>query len=304
VSAASSEVSSLGLREVLLRTTRLRPEQFEEAVQKREKAGGRLVDHLLELGFLKEQELLTALGEQLRLPVRSALGSDEIDSEVATRISIGFAKSHAVLPLCIDARGDLHVACADPLGTPCFDDLRLLFDATEVRPELVPRPVLLAAINQVFERGGGSIDEIVEDAADDFSALASEISAEPRELLDSNDDAPIIRLVDSLLQQAVKERASDVHIEPLEGEIRVRFRVDNVLYEPVGTLPKALLPSIVSRIKILGGLDIAEKRIPRMAGSGSRSPAATTTCASLPCPSPTASAWCCGCCPVAATCST
>jgi len=263
VSAAAQGAGSLGLREVLLRTTRLSPDQLEEAARRQDERGGRLVDQLLELGFLGEQELLTALGEQLHLAVRRELDAEDVDSELATRISIGFAKAHAVLPLGISPGGALRVACADPLGTSCFDDLRLLFDAPEVQLELVTRPVLLAAINQVFERGGGSIDEIVEDASDDFSALANEISAEPRELLDSNDDAPIIRLVDSLLQQAVKERASDVHIEPLEREIRVRFRVDNILYEPVGTLPKALLPSIVSRIKILGGLDIAEKRIPQ-----------------------------------------
>jgi general secretion pathway protein E len=109
----------------------------------------------------------------------------------------------------------------------------------------------------------GSIDGIVEEASVDFQALASEISAEPQDLLEAQDDAPIIRLVDSLLQQAVKERASDIHVEPFEKEIRVRFRSDNVLYEPVSALPKALLPSIVSRVKILSGLDIAEKRVPQ-----------------------------------------
>jgi general secretion pathway protein E len=121
--------------------------------------------------------------------------------------------------------------------------------------------------------------------------LASEISQEPQDLLESGeDDAPIIKLVNSLLHNAVKERASDLHLEPFENELRVRFRIDNVLYEPIKPLPKALQASIVSRIKIMGRLNIAEKRLPRTAGSGSRSPAATTTCGSRRCRSPTASA--------------
>ncbi|MGH7287938.1 MAG: type II secretion system ATPase GspE, partial [Myxococcota bacterium] len=189
--------------------------------------------------------------------------TDDVDLELLERLPIAFAKTHSVLPLGRTPEGVLRVATASPLDTTVFDDLRLLFDGDEIETELAPRRTILSLINQAYDRGVGSLDGIVEEASVDFAALASEISAEPQDLLESDDDAPIIRLVDSLFQQAVKERASDIHVEPFEKDIRVRFRSDNMLYEPVSALPKALLPSIVSRVKILSGLDIAEKRVPQ-----------------------------------------
>jgi general secretion pathway protein E len=264
VSSAAQEVRARpGLREHLLRSTRLSLEQLEAALRRQEDQGGRLVDVLVELGFLSEEEVLEALAERLGLVHRRALAAEDVDEALVERVPIGFAKTHGLLPLRrIEPHGVL-VAISDPFDTSCLDDLRLLFDGAEIDTELASKRHILATINQVYDRGTNSITDIVEDAADDFAALASEISAEPQDLLDSKDDAPIIRLVDSLLQQAVKQRASDIHIEPFEKEIRVRFRVDDVLYEPVSPLPKALLPSVVSRIKILGGVNIAEKRIPQ-----------------------------------------
>ena len=254
----------LGLREVLLRTTALTLEQLEEAVRHQREQGGRLSEHLLALGFLGEEELLQAIGSQLGLPVRGTVHADDVDEGLIEKVPIGFAKAHGLLPVGRSEEGGIRVALSDPYDTSCLDDLRLLFDGADIETELVGRRSVMAAINQVYDRGGaGSLDSILEDAADDFASVASELAAEPEDLLDSDDEAPIIRLVDSLMQQAVKERASDIHIEPFEKEIRVRFRVDNVLYEPVSPLPKALLPSVVSRIKILGGLDIAEKRLPQ-----------------------------------------
>jgi len=261
--SAAPASPSLGLREVLLRTTRLELAQLQQAVEHQEAHGGRLIEALVELGFLGEEEVLAALGDQLGLPVHTTLAAQDVDDDLVARLPIGFAKTHGVLPVGMRADGAIRVVLSDPFDTACVDDLRLLFDGSEIATELAPRRAVTAAINQAYDRGGSSIDELVEGATGDFSTIASEISAEPQDLLESSDDAPIIRLVDSLLQQAVKDRASDIHIEPFERDIRVRFRSDDMLYEPVGTLPKALLPSIVSRIKILAGLDIAEKRVPQ-----------------------------------------
>src|SRR5690606_33403943 len=147
--------------------------------------------------------------------------------------------------------------------TEPLDDLRLLFEGAEVVPELAPRRAILDAINQVYDRGPASAEALALDASEDLYALADEISHEPQDLLDAADDAPIIRLVNSLLQHAVKERASDIHIEPFENIVRVRFRIDDVLYEPMKPLPRALQAAIASRIKIMGNLDIAEKRLPQ-----------------------------------------
>jgi general secretion pathway protein E len=178
-------------------------------------------------------------------------------------VPIGFCKHHVVLPLQRDVDGAVRVAVADPLALEPIDDLRMLFQGSEVRLELANQRTILGAINEVYDRGPGSTDALAEDAADDLDHLAEEISQEPQDLLDASDDAPIIKLVNSMLQHAVKERASDVHLEPFEREIRVRFRIDDVLYEPMKPLPRALQASIVSRIKIMGGLNIAEKRLPQ-----------------------------------------
>ena len=157
----------------------------------------------------------------------------------------------------------LRVAVADPLEVSPLDDLHLLFDGAEIEVVLAREPVILNAINLAYDRGVTSTDQLAEEAEDDLDALATELSHEPKDLLESTDDAPIIRLVNSMLQHAVKERASDIHIEPFEHEIRVRFRIDDVLYEPMKPLPRALQAAIASRIKIMGNLDIAEKRLPQ-----------------------------------------
>jgi len=263
VSSALRSAELLGLRNALLASGRVTPEQLEAAVRRRVETGERLTQALVALGVLNEDEALEILGRQLGLPVRPSLKPEDVDAELIERVPITFAKGASLLPLRTTERGTLQVAISDPFDTTALDDLRLLFDGAEIETELATRREILAAIHEVYDRGADSITDIVEDAHEDFAALASEISAEPQDLLESSDEAPIIRLVDSLLQQAVKERASDIHIEPFEKDIRVRFRVDDLLYEPVAPLPKPLLPSIVSRIKILGGLNIAEKRLPQ-----------------------------------------
>jgi general secretion pathway protein E len=261
--SAAPGAPPLDFEELLLRRTRVSAEQLAEARARSAETGRRLVDVLLERGFAGDDELLAVLAEQLRLPARREIDPDAIDPELLARVPIAFAKSHGLLPLARGEDGGLRVAVADPLETEPLDDLRLLFDGAEIRPELASRRSIVAAINQAYDRGTASAAALVEDAATDLSAIASELIHEPEDLLDSADDAPIIRLVNTLLQQAVKERASDIHLEPFESDIRVRFRIDNVLSEPIAPLPKALQAAVVSRMKIMSGLNIAEKRLPQ-----------------------------------------
>ncbi len=249
--------------EILRRAARLAPEQLDEARRRAADTGRSLVDVLIEQEPGAEDEILAALGQEMGLLVRSTIRADEVDEALVGRVPIGFAKTHGLLPLRRDPGGTIRVAMSDPFATAPLDDLRLLFEGQDVEPELASRRTILATINQVYDRGPSSAEELAEDAAEDLDALASEISQEPEDLLDAADEAPIIRLVNSLLQQAVKERASDVHLEPFEKEVRVRLRIDDVLYEPIKPLPRALQASIVSRVKIMGGLNIAEKRLPQ-----------------------------------------
>jgi general secretion pathway protein E len=245
-------------------TTDLSDEQLEQARRAQAENGGRLADHLLASGQITADELMHALSQQLGLPIRARISPDDVDDALVERVPIGFAKDHGIVPLRRDENGAIHVAVLDPLDIAPLDDLRLLFEGAEIEIELANQRTLLAAINEVYDRGPGLTDELAEDAAEDLDSLATEIIHEPQDLIDSaDDDAPIVKLVNSLLHNAVKERASDVHIEPFESEIRVRFRIDDVLYEPIRALPKAIQGSIVSRIKIMGRLNIAEKRLPQ-----------------------------------------
>ena len=256
--------TSLELGEILLRTTRLEPDQLEQARERQHESRGRLTDILIEEGMLNPDEVLGAIARQLDLPLVGELDPEEIDDEIALRVPITFAKQHRLLPIAADPeRGSIRVLVADPLDTAPLDDLRILFEGAEIDVELASEGMIISTINTVFDRGATVTDQLAEEATDDLDMLATSISSEPQDLLEATEDAPIIRLVNSLLQHAVKERASDIHLEPFEREIRVRFRIDDVLYEPMKPLPRSLQASIASRIKIMGSLDIAERRLPQ-----------------------------------------
>ncbi len=254
---------SLELGQILVRETRLSPEQLEQARLRQIESHERLADVLVGEGFLNADEVLQALGHQQGLAIVSNIDPEEVDETLLPTVPINFAKQHCLLPLGWTAEGVLRVAISDPLDVAPIDDLHLLFDGAEIELVLARESVVLSAINLAYDRGVASTDQLAEEAHDDLDALATQASHEPQDLLDSTDDAPIIRLVNSLLQHAVKERASDIHIEPFEKEIRIRFRIDDVLYEPMKPLPRTLQASIASRIKIMGNLDIAEKRLPQ-----------------------------------------
>ncbi len=263
MTSAAGSAPQLDLGSILLARTDLTEASLEVARAKQAEENLPLAEILVESGLVPEADVLAGVAELLGVPFCADLDIEEIDAAIATRIPIAFAKQHEMLPLSQSEDGTLRVATARPMDTSALDDLRLVYGGAEVALEIAPESTILAAINQVFDLRSGATDQLAEAAEDDLDALATSISHEPQDLLDATDDAPIIRLVNSLLQHAVKERASDIHIEPFEREIRVRFRIDDVLYEPMKPLPRTLQASIASRIKIMGGLDIAEKRMPQ-----------------------------------------
>ena len=254
----------LDLGEVLLQNSRLDAEQLERARIQQEASQARLGDILVEEGMLSKEEVLVGTGEQLGLEFHQAIDVGQIDEDLTHRVPISFAKQHGVLPLSYESeKGLLRVVTSDPFDTDPLDGLRILFGAEDIEIVLSGQQSVTSAINEVYDRGVAETGQLAEEATDDLDVLADEASHEPQDLLEATDDAPIIRLVNSLLQHAVKERASDIHVEPFEKEIRVRFRIDDVLYEPMKPLPRTLQASIASRIKIMGNLDIAEKRLPQ-----------------------------------------
>jgi general secretion pathway protein E len=178
----------------------------------------------------------------------------EMDAELAAKVPIGFAKQHRVMPL--RREGDaVMVATADPLDVGALDDVRTMI-GMDVVPVLLPGNKLLEGINHVYGRkqDAGNLGE----GESEDEGAAEELV----DILDVNDEAPIIRWVNALMFNAVKERASDIHIEPGEKDVIVRYRIDGVLYE-TRRAARQFIPSIISRVKIMAGLNIAEKRLPQ-----------------------------------------
>jgi len=248
------------LGEILLKQSLITQEQLDEALEIQEEKASPLGEVLVKLGYTKERDILKALGKQLGLPFRSNLKNVDIGGEVIARIPIHFAKKYEVLPI---KKNDetVEVAVSDPLNIFPLDDLRLLLGCNVV-PVLATSATIIDAINRIYERDSDTAQQIIEDI-DDFSLdLLSQELEEPADLLDASDEAPIIRLVNSMLYQAVNQKASDVHVEPFEKDIVVRYRIDGILYN-VLNLPKPIQPSIISRVKVMGGMNIAEKRLPQ-----------------------------------------
>ncbi|MFH1018158.1 MAG: type II secretion system ATPase GspE [Pseudomonadota bacterium] len=249
------------LGEILLKTSKLTREQLEDALKSQAEGdqSERLGEILLKKKFIIEDDLLRALSFQLNVPIMENLSKENVDPELATKIPINFAKKYGLIPLRKD-RGHVIVAISDAVDLGPMDDLRILLQAN-VKPVLASRRSVLDMINRVYDRAATKTpDNLMEDLEE--PQIEDVDLEETQDLLDSEDEAPIIRLVNTLLFRAVKERASDIHIEPVEKEISVRFRIDGVLYE-IMKPPKRAQNSISSRIKIMAQLDIAEKRIPQ-----------------------------------------
>lgn len=184
---------------------------------------------------------------------------EEIDPSLLERLSLSFLKKNLVMPLKKDG-GRITVAITDSKAVFALNEIERITGLTAV-PALAERNQILDAINKSFDRLSGSAKEVIDElGSQDLQTIATEWE-EPKDLIDLVDEAPVIRLLNSLLFEAVKERASDIHIEPYEKVIEVRFRVDGVLHNVLSP-PKGIQEALVSRVKIMAGLDIAEKRLP------------------------------------------
>jgi general secretion pathway protein E len=248
------------LGQILLEQLGFEEEKIDEALEIQQERGGRIGEILISMKLADESDIIHALSLQLDLPVVEEIDVSAVDAELVRRIPINFAKQQRVLPLNQTA-DEVVLAVSDPLNTFALDDVRVLL-GQPIRPVLAESQTIIDGINRLYDRSAGEAEALVDDLEEtDLDTLAQELE-EPEDLLDASDEAPIIRLVNSLLFQAVKERCSDIHIEPMERDIAVRFRRDGILYQILRT-PKRFQSSITSRVKIMGGLNIAEKRLPQ-----------------------------------------
>jgi general secretion pathway protein E len=230
------------------------PEALQEALTVQHLEDERVGETLVRLKHSTEWQVTQALARQFGLPCLERMKPEEIDDELVEELPIGYARSNWVLPHRVDRDGGmLYVIAADPHKILDLDDLGQVYDA-DVSVTLMPASVVADLINTIYSKRAKDVDlEKKEEAFDEEDEDILHASAE---------DAPIIRFVNSLIFNASKEKASDIHIEPGDKEIIVRNRVDGVLHE-VKRAPKAHHASIIARVKIMAGLNIAEKRLPQ-----------------------------------------
>ncbi|HEY5937127.1 MAG TPA: type II secretion system ATPase GspE [Kofleriaceae bacterium] len=248
------------LGEILIARCGVAPESIERALAKQREEGGLIGETLVRLKLIDEDQLARALAEQSEMPyLRDLPRSEDIPPELIDKLPINFARQRLVLPLGRDASRRVMVAVADPNAVDVIDAVGVLL-GEPVEPVVASAAKITDHINKTYTRlrGGAELEEGVkkDDAEEEFH------SEELVDMLDANDEAPIINWVNSLMFQAAKDRASDIHIEPGEREVVVRYRVDGVLRE-IKRAPKKFMPAITARVKIMSGLNIAEKRLPQ-----------------------------------------
>ncbi|NJC87977.1 MAG: type II secretion system protein GspE [Desulfuromonas sp.] len=234
-------------------------DRIETAATTQKVNGSRLGEALVGTQALAPETLGKALAIQAGLPYLDSLAEAQPAAELLDRIPIGFAKDCRIFPLGMHGQS-LLVAVADPFDPRPLNDLSTLTN-TIIEPRVAAPDEILRAINRSYEsqtrEAQDAIEEIVELTPADLAR-----SLEPQDLLDTADEAPIIRFVNSLITQGYRDRASDIHIEPFERTLVVRYRIDGILYEILHPPLKAH-SGIVSRIKIMAHLNIAEKRLPQ-----------------------------------------
>jgi type IV pilus assembly protein PilB len=234
-------------------------ERVAEAMRLQAQSGTRLGQILLDKGWTSEQDLLSALSEQLGMPfvwLRPGLFDPAavglVSKETATRLT--------VLPL-FKVRGVLTLATADPHSILSFDEVEEL-TGCKVQPALARRDEIYKTINEAYAATGNALTEYIGDLEADFQVVDNQFSGDYAAIDEIAAGSPVINLINGIIQRAVRDGASDIHIEPSRAKSRVRLRIDGVLYE-VMSPPAELHPALVSRLKVMANLDIAERRLPQ-----------------------------------------
>lgn len=235
-------------------------EEIEEARLAQNKNGAGFFELLLRKRAIVENDLLKILSAHFGLLLLNELPVENMDMEFTQKVSIQYLKKYKMVPLITSSQALIVVN--DPTNFQAVDDLRNLLQRPDAQVVLAPQDAIAAAINMAFDMSRSSakdyFEEMKEASADE---LISEID-ETADLLDEVNDAPIIKLVNLLVSGAIKDRASDIHVEPYSGNLKIRYRIDGVLYD-IMSMPRRVQSPLVSRIKIMAKLNIAEKRLPQ-----------------------------------------
>lgn len=250
------KVKTKRLGELLLDFNYITPKQLEEAIKHQQKTKKRLGEVLVELNYVQPDDLIQVLEFQLGVP-HVKLRNYIFNPQLATYIPEHIARRHNVIAL--EKKGDkLLVAMSDPTNVVAIDDIEMT-SGLKVEPRIATSEEIARAITQVYTLGDEDTTELIASLDIEFQA---DDEPELDQLKEMVEDAPIVRLANHIISQALQMNASDIHIEPMENEVRVRYRIDGVLTE-IMTTPKYTQAALISRIKIIADLDITKRRVPQ-----------------------------------------
>jgi general secretion pathway protein E len=271
------------LSQILIENYGLSEDSLNEARQIKADKGGSIGQILVDQNVLSETQLLEALKTQYDLPFWPRLPFDHAGAEFTSSVPIQFLKKYNIVPFecrkpvtAVDcglalpdadnANEELFppgfvVALKDPANFQALDDLIRILDLEDYRIVLSTQDAILSAINLQYDLGRDSAQQLVQDMEENGTTIISEIE-ETADLLDDTSEAPIIKLLNHIISQSIKARASDIHFEPYQNSFTVRYRVDGILYDLL-TPPKWIQPALISRVKVMAKMNIAEKRLPQ-----------------------------------------
>ncbi len=226
-----------------------------------ERETGQPLDRILrQKGYVSEEKLLELLSKALRIPLRTDLSDAAVPKEFVEKVPAHFARNYNLIG--IDRRdGTFVVATCDPLDFNPMDDLAAIL-GSEVEPVIAPRAEITSLINRAYQKASADVAEILGDVEDDELIAVTKEVEKSEDVLDVANKPPIIKLVNTILFEALKIRASDIHLQPYEDRLQVRYRIDGILYD-AKTIPKKVQDAIISRVKVMGKMDIAERRLPQ-----------------------------------------
>jgi type IV pilus assembly protein PilB len=250
------------LGDILVRDGLITADQLKRALAEQKNSGGRLGYTLVKLGFIEETEITKMLARQYRMPAVD-LSRFEVDPKILKLITADIASKYAVLPLKREGR-TLTIAIADPNNVAAIEDIKFI-TRCDIFPVIAGEYTLRNAIDKYYQQSDAQLASLlksVEDENADDLEVVSEQQDEEVKASELAEDAPVVKLINGLLTDAVKRGASDIHIEPFEHEMRVRYRVDGALQE-VMRPPVKMRAALTSRVKIMAQLNIAERRVPQ-----------------------------------------
>ncbi|MCK6455826.1 MAG: type II secretion system ATPase GspE [Phycisphaerae bacterium] len=248
----------MSLGDLLVERGLITKDQLQQAVSAKREPTERLDRILVRLGYVDERAVLEVLGEQLAFPVVD-LTKSKIDVETLKQMPTKLVHRRKLIPL-EKSNGKICVATSDPFDLYGFDELRMI-TGLDVMPVLAAESEINAIIKRYFGVGGDTISQLVDE---DRVEVVSDVNEDAGDLAEMAQDASVVKLVNDILLEAINERASDIHIEPYENDLKIRYRIDGVLQNTnVPPQIRRFQAAIISRIKILSNLNIAEKRLPQ-----------------------------------------